>query len=180
MEADKNAKKGIAAKRAVRKPRKTDLGSAEEADLKAAAEGKDLVDEPATEEQLKTTRRRTKRSTASGKPGEAKRGATRQKPSPASGTPTSSLPAELATAVPAPAVTPGVEAEPAGLEPVAEALQTEIVQVEARPLEEPTFEQVQLRAYFIAERRRNAGLPGDEHTDWLQAREELSNELKGH
>ena len=48
------------------------------------------------------------------------------------------------------------------------------------PLEEPTFEQIQLRAYFISERRRNAGLPGDDQSDWLQAREELINELKGH
>jgi hypothetical protein len=41
----------------------------------------------------------------------------------------------------------------------------------------PTFEQVQLRAYFIAERRHKLGLPGDEHHDWLTAEQELRAEL---
>ena len=42
----------------------------------------------------------------------------------------------------------------------------------------PTFEQVQLRAYFISERRRKLGLPGDESHDWLAAEQELREELK--
>jgi hypothetical protein len=37
----------------------------------------------------------------------------------------------------------------------------------------PTVEQIQLRAYFIAERRRQLGLPGDETADWVQAEKEL-------
>lgn len=41
----------------------------------------------------------------------------------------------------------------------------------------PTFEQVQLRAYFISERRRKLGLPGDESHDWLTAEQELREEL---
>ena len=41
----------------------------------------------------------------------------------------------------------------------------------------PTFEQVQLRAYFISERRRKLGLPGNEHHDWLTAERELRTEL---
>jgi hypothetical protein len=41
----------------------------------------------------------------------------------------------------------------------------------------PTFEQVQLRAYFISERRRKLGLPGDESHDWLTAERELRDEL---
>jgi hypothetical protein len=41
----------------------------------------------------------------------------------------------------------------------------------------PTFEQVQLRAYFISERRRKLGLPGDESHDWLTAEQELRQEL---
>jgi hypothetical protein len=41
----------------------------------------------------------------------------------------------------------------------------------------PTFEQVQLRAYFISERRRKLGLPGDESHDWLTAERELRQEL---
>ena len=42
----------------------------------------------------------------------------------------------------------------------------------------PTFEQVQVRAYFISERRRKLGLPGDEGHDWLTAERELLAELK--
>src|SRR5260221_1626078 len=42
----------------------------------------------------------------------------------------------------------------------------------------PTFEQVQVRAYFISERRRKLGLPGDEGHDWLAAERELLAELK--
>jgi hypothetical protein len=42
----------------------------------------------------------------------------------------------------------------------------------------PTYEQVQLRAYFISERRRKLGLPGDESHDWLTAEQELRSELK--
>jgi hypothetical protein len=41
----------------------------------------------------------------------------------------------------------------------------------------PTFEQVQLRAYFISEQRRGFGLPGNEHSDWVRAEKELGEEL---
>jgi hypothetical protein len=41
----------------------------------------------------------------------------------------------------------------------------------------PTPEQVRLRAYFISEQRRNAGITGDEHGDWLRAEKELRDEL---
>jgi len=41
-------------------------------------------------------------------------------------------------------------------------------------------EQVALRAYFIGERRRNLGIPGDETSDWVEAEREISEELKGH
>ena len=41
----------------------------------------------------------------------------------------------------------------------------------------PTLEQVRLRAYFISEQRRNAGIGGDEHGDWLRAERELRDEL---
>ena len=40
----------------------------------------------------------------------------------------------------------------------------------------PTYEQVQLRAYFISERRRKLGIPGDESHDWLTAEQELRAE----
>jgi hypothetical protein len=42
---------------------------------------------------------------------------------------------------------------------------------------EVTIEQIQLRAYFIAERRRNLGIAGDETFDWVQAERELNTEL---
>jgi len=41
----------------------------------------------------------------------------------------------------------------------------------------PTFEQIQLRAYFISEQRRNLSIAGDEHSDWIRAESELRNEL---
>jgi hypothetical protein len=41
---------------------------------------------------------------------------------------------------------------------------------------QPTHEQVQLRAYFISERRLKLGLPGDESHDWLTAEKELRAE----
>ncbi len=41
----------------------------------------------------------------------------------------------------------------------------------------PTFEQIQLRAYFISEQRRNLSIAGDEHSDWVRAESELRNEL---
>jgi hypothetical protein len=39
-------------------------------------------------------------------------------------------------------------------------------------------EQVALRAYFISERRRLLGIAGDETSDWVQAEQELTGELK--
>ena len=41
----------------------------------------------------------------------------------------------------------------------------------------PSFEQIRLRAYFISEQRRTAGIAGDEHGDWLRAEGELRSEL---
>jgi hypothetical protein len=39
-------------------------------------------------------------------------------------------------------------------------------------------EQVAMRAYFIAERRRALGIAGDATSDWVQAEQELGKELK--
>ena len=41
-----------------------------------------------------------------------------------------------------------------------------------------TSDDVALRAYFIAEKRRAQGLPGDEHQDWLEAERQLRSESK--
>jgi hypothetical protein len=43
----------------------------------------------------------------------------------------------------------------------------------------PSSEQVALRAYFIGERRRNLGIPGDETSDWVEAEREILEELRG-
>jgi hypothetical protein len=38
---------------------------------------------------------------------------------------------------------------------------------------EPPDEEIRLRAYFISERRRRFGLPGDASSDWLEAKRQL-------
>jgi hypothetical protein len=47
-----------------------------------------------------------------------------------------------------------------------------------KPIAQPSSEQVALRAYFIAERRRILGIHGDETSDWVAAERELLEELK--
>ena len=42
----------------------------------------------------------------------------------------------------------------------------------------PSADQVALRAYFIAERRRSLGVHGDETSDWIAAERELIAELE--
>ena len=41
-----------------------------------------------------------------------------------------------------------------------------------------TPDDVALRAYFIAEKRRALGLAGDEHQDWIQAEQQLIGECR--
>ena len=38
---------------------------------------------------------------------------------------------------------------------------------------DPTTEQIEMRAYFISERRRRFDLPGDANSDWLEAKRQL-------
>jgi hypothetical protein len=47
-----------------------------------------------------------------------------------------------------------------------------------KPVPQPGKERVALRAYFISERRRNLGIPGDETSDWVQAERELLEGLE--
>ena len=42
-----------------------------------------------------------------------------------------------------------------------------------KAMEQLNEEQVALHAYFIAERRRKLGMPGDETSDWVPAEREL-------
>jgi hypothetical protein len=44
--------------------------------------------------------------------------------------------------------------------------------------EEPSDEEVRLRAYFISERRRRFALPGDAESDWLEAKRQLLSEAR--
>jgi len=41
---------------------------------------------------------------------------------------------------------------------------------------EPSDEEIRLRAYFIAERRFQLGLPGDSDSDWIEAKRQLLEE----
>ena len=42
---------------------------------------------------------------------------------------------------------------------------------------QPTDDEIRLRAYFIAERRVQLGIPGSESDDWVEARRQLEAEL---
>lgn len=44
-------------------------------------------------------------------------------------------------------------------------------------IHEPTFEDIQLQAYFIAELRARLGVPGDATSDWVQAEAVLKAQL---
>ncbi|MGC2626246.1 MAG: hypothetical protein WA269_05355 [Candidatus Udaeobacter sp.] len=44
--------------------------------------------------------------------------------------------------------------------------------------EDPSEDAVRLRAYFISERRRRFALPGDNESDWLEAKRQLLAEAR--
>ena len=45
-------------------------------------------------------------------------------------------------------------------------------------IEAPSIEQIQLRAYFISERRMRLGIAGNSTADWIQAESELKEEAQ--
>jgi Protein of unknown function (DUF2934) len=49
-------------------------------------------------------------------------------------------------------------------------------QADAKKIEVPGIEEIQLRAYFIGERRAASGFFGDSTSDWVQAERELMEE----
>ena len=53
-------------------------------------------------------------------------------------------------------------------------------EIEATPVAtfDPTDEQIEMRAYFISERRRRFDLPGDANSDWLEAKRQLLSETR--
>ena len=55
--------------------------------------------------------------------------------------------------------------------PAAKAKRTAKAPAPAKP--RYTREDVALRAYFISEKRRAHGLPGDEHQDWIEAERQI-------
>ena len=52
-------------------------------------------------------------------------------------------------------------------------------QADVTPMpENPSEDAVRLRAYFISERRRRFALPGDNESDWLEAKRQLLAEAR--
>lgn len=103
-------------------------------------------------------------------------------PTPVASTGSSAVPA----AAPAPA-TPQRALKPAAKKPAAtKATATKTAEPKSRaprksarkPIVKAGFthEDVALRAYFVAEKRRVGGLPGDEHSDWVEAEHQLRAE----
>ncbi len=99
--------------------------------------------------------------------------------------------AKVKKASPAPAATP-VEAAVPATAPVATSPEVVAQPAKAKaPAKRPasprpkksapveisiSVEDISLRAYFIAERRRHHGWPGDEHSDWVEAERQLREE----
>jgi hypothetical protein len=70
--------------------------------------------------------------------------------------------ANPAAAAPAPAAAPIGKAKSAKTKPAKKATRS-------GNLNEPTFEEIQLQAYYIGERRKKYGIPGDATSDWVEA-----------
>ena len=101
----------------------------------------------------------TKAKKAAAKPG--KKTAKKSKAAPAAKKTTARTPvavrARASTATPARVITRRIGAK------------SEVVSV----VGSVTIEEIALKAYYLAERRRHLGLPGDPESDWLEAEREL-------
>lgn len=71
-----------------------------------------------------------------------------------------------------PAAEKVIVSAPETAKPKAAAAKTKAAQPRAGKLKY-SQDDVALRAYFIAERRQAAGLPGDAHQDWIEAERQL-------
>lgn len=88
-------------------------------------------------------------------------------------------PAALNVAAPVPAaptaakrvVKPAAKTKPAAKKAKAPAPRRTVKAAPTTP--RYTSNEVALRAYFISEKRRAHGLPGDEHQDWIEAERQL-------
>ena len=58
-----------------------------------------------------------------------------------------------------------------------EKIEAKTAPVPARAFD-PTDAQIEMRAYFISERRRRFDLPGDANSDWLEAKRQLLAEVR--
>jgi hypothetical protein len=59
-------------------------------------------------------------------------------------------------------------------------IKTEVSESKPREIDaQLSNEKIALRAYFIGERRRKLGFPGDEVSDWVEAKREISEEFVG-
>ena len=74
--------------------------------------------------------------------------------------------------------TPAAEPPPAARAKPAKAVAAPKRAAKPLPAKTPGFtnDDIALRAYFIAEKRRQHGLPGDEAHDWLEAERQLCAE----
>jgi hypothetical protein len=72
------------------------------------------------------------------------------------------LPAKEFPAAPAAQPAPVVKSKSAAKAPAKKA-------AAPRKVKDPTFEEIQLQAYFIGEHRKKYGIPGDETSDWVEA-----------
>ena len=59
----------------------------------------------------------------------------------------------------------------------AERVETKPASISA-PALDPSIDQIEMRAYFISERRRRFDLPGDANSDWLEAKRQLLAETR--
>ena len=91
-------------------------------------------------------------------------------------------PAQRTTKPSAPAAPNGAKKTAAAKQPGASARMTKpatrAVKTVAAKAPAFTTDDVALRAYFIAEKRRHLGQPGSEHGDWLEAERQLLAETK--
>jgi hypothetical protein len=127
-----------------------------------------------------------KKTTTKSKPEVAAKRAAKpaEKPETAAAPPPKAVPAPLPVkAAPTPAPVKAASAPaPAEPKPPKPAPKAKPVVKKAAPKkaapETPAYtrDDVALRAYFISEKRRANGLPGDEHQDWLEAERQIAEE----
>lgn len=81
-------------------------------------------------------------------------------------------------AAPAAVAAPAKKTAVASMKPLAKTTPAKPLTIaRSAPATSFSSDDIALRAYFIAEKRRARGLPGDEHQDWIEAERQLRGEL---